>query len=78
MKRFFLISAVISLLLLPIFSSLAASNLNLSISNINILVYPSDVVSSSQVATILSELESNTQQGQARGNLKSAVNQLLK
>jgi len=78
MKRFFLISPVISLLLLPIFSSLAASNLNLSKSNVNIVVYPSDVVSSSQAATILSELESNTQQGQARGNLKSEVNQLLK
>ena len=35
-------------------------------------------MSSSQAATILSELESTTQQGQARVNLKSVVNQLLK
>ncbi len=78
MRGFFLTTAVISLLLLPVFISLAASNLNLSKSNVNILVYDSDVVSSSQAATILSELESITQQGQARVNLKSVVNQLLK
>jgi len=78
MGKFFLAIVIVSLLLLPVFSSLAASNLNLSKSNVNILVYPSDVVSSSQAATILSELESTTQQGQARVNLKLAVNQLLK
>ena len=78
MRRFFLASAIISLLLLPVFISLATSNLNLSKSNINILVYDADVVSSTQAATILSELESTTQQGQARVNLKSVVNQLLK
>jgi hypothetical protein len=78
MRRFFLVSIIISLLLLPVFNSLAASNLNLSKSNVNILVYDSDVVSSTQAATILSELESITQQGQARVNLKEVVNQLLK
>ena len=78
MRGVFLTTAVISLLLLPVFSSLATSNLNLSKSNINILVYDADVVSSTQAATILSELESTTQQGQARVNLKSVVNQLLK
>lgn len=78
MRRLFLASAIISLLLLPVFSSLAASNLNLSKSNVNILVYPTDVMSSSQADTILSELESTTQQRQARVNLEGAVNQLLK
>jgi len=78
MGKFFLASTIISLLLLPVFSSLATSNLNLSKSNINILVYDADVMTSTQAATILSELESITQQGQARVNLKSVVNQLLK
>ena len=77
MRGFFLAITVVSLLLLPVFSTLAATNLNSSRSNNYRLIYPSDVVSSSQATAILSELESTTQQGQNRVNLEGVVNQLL-
>ena len=77
MRKFFSAGTVTSLLLLTALSTLAATNLNSSRSNIYRLIYPSDVVTSSQATSILTDLETATQQSQGRVNLEGMVNQLL-
>ena len=77
MRRFFSASTVTNLLLLTALSTIAATNLNSSRSNIYRLIYPSEVVTSSQATSILTDLETATQQSQGQVNLEGAVNQLL-
>ncbi len=77
MRRFFSAGTVTSLLLITALSTLAATNLNSSRSNIYRLIYPSEVVTSSQATSILTDLETATQQSQGRVNLEGTVNQLL-
>jgi hypothetical protein len=57
MKRLLTLSAVASLLVMMLSLSYAASNLNLSKSNINRLVYPTGLVSEAQANAILAELD---------------------
>ena len=57
MKRLLTLSAVASLLVMMLSLSYAASNLNLSKSNINRLVYPTDLVTEAQANAILAELD---------------------
>ena len=57
MKRLLTLSAIASLLVMMLSVSYAASNLNLSKSNINRLVYPTDLVSEAQANAILAELD---------------------
>jgi len=71
------ISILFGVLLLPVISAFSASNLNLSKSNVYMLVYPSDVVNPSQAASILSELETVKKQGQARVSIESALKKVL-
>ena len=68
-----LAGAIVIFLLLAVLTSRAASNLNLSKSNINRLIYPADTVSSAQAAAILADLDAATQQSQGRINLEGAV-----
>ncbi len=57
MKRQLTLSAVASLLVMMLSLSYATANLNLSKSNINRLVYPTDLVSEAQATAILGELD---------------------
>jgi len=77
MRGKFVAGSVFVLLMLTGLISLAASNLNLSKSNINRLVYPTDTVSQAQAAAILADLDSAMQSG-ARVNLQAAVGEALK
>lgn len=77
MRGKYLAGATVIFLLLAALSSQAASNLNLSKSNINRLVYPADTVTSAQAAAILADLDAATQQSQGRINLEGAVNEAL-
>ncbi len=72
------ITFVLSLLIFgAAFYAGAASNLNLSKSNINKLIYPADTVSQAQAAAILADLDAAAQSG-GRVNLNAAVSQALK
>ncbi len=77
MRGKYVAGATVIFLLLAALSSQAASNLNLSKSNINRLIYPADTVSSAQAAAILADLDAATQQSQGRINLEGAVNEAL-
>ncbi len=77
MKGNYIAGLVFVLLIFTGLNSLAASNLNLSKSNINRLIYPADTVSSAQAAAILADLDAATQQSQGRINLEGAVNEAL-
>jgi hypothetical protein len=77
MRSKFITGSVFVLLIFTGLISLAASNLNLSKSNINRLVYPTDTVSQAQAAAILADLDSAMQSG-ARVNLQAAVGEALK
>jgi hypothetical protein len=57
MKRLFLVAAITSLLLTMASISWAASNLNLSKSNINRVVYSTDGMTSTQAAALVAELD---------------------
>lgn len=57
MKRLLTLSAVASLLVMMLSLSYAASNLNLSKSNIYRLVYPTDLVNDTQANAILAGLD---------------------
>ena len=57
MKRLFTLSAAASLLVMTVSFSHATANLNLSKSNINRLLYPTDLVSEAQAKAILAELD---------------------
>jgi len=77
MKGKYLAVAAVVFLIFAGLISLAASNLNLSKSNINRLIYPADTVSQAQAAAILADLDAAGQSG-GRVNLEGAVNEALK
>lgn len=58
-----LAGAAVVFLMLGVMVSRAASNLNLSKSNVNRLIYPADTVSQAQAAAILADLDSVMQSG---------------
>jgi len=72
-----LAGAAVVFLMLGVMVSRAASNLNLSKSNVNRLIYPADTVSQAQAAAILADLDSVMQSG-GRVNLQAAVEEALK
>lgn len=72
-----LAGAAVLFLILGVMVSRAASNLNLSKSNVNRLIYPADTVSQAQAAAILADLDSVMQSG-GRVNLQAAVGEALK
>lgn len=57
MKRLFILSAIGAAMLMILFPSRAATNLNSSRSNIYRMVYPADLVSQAQAAAMLAELD---------------------
>jgi len=57
MKRILTLGAVASLLVMMLSLAYATANLNFSKSNINRLVYPTDLVSETQAKAILAELD---------------------
>jgi len=57
MKRLFLVAAITSLVATMASISWAAANLNLSKSNINIVVYSADGMTSTQAAALVRELD---------------------
>ncbi len=77
MRGKYLAGAAVVFLLLAVMISHAASNLNLSKSNINRLIYPTDTVSQAQAAAILADLDAAAQSG-GRVNMAGAVNEALK
>lgn len=77
MKGKYLACAAVLFLILGVMVSRAASNLNLSKSNVNRLIYPADTVSQAQAAAILDDLDSVMQSG-GRVNLQAAVEEALK
>lgn len=66
MKRLFILSAIASLLVTMLSPVWAASNLNLSKSNINRLVYSTDVMNPTQATAVLKELDRSGQVGEAQ------------
>ena len=73
------ISFVVSLLIFgaALYAGAASANLNLSKSNINRLIYPTDTVSQAQAAAILADLDAAAQSG-GRVNMAGALNEALK
>lgn len=66
MRRSFLIAMFVSLMVTMVSIAWAASNLNLSKSNINRLVYSTDAMNPTQVTAVLKELDKSGQVGEAQ------------
>ena len=77
MRGMYIACAAIVFILLAVTVSQAATNLNLSKSNVNRLIYPADTVSQAQAAAILADLDAAAQSG-GRVNMAGALNEALK